>query len=170
MKKKLWILVITLLLSCCGCSKTVMRNNQEMVLLSLYFPHKDTLQLTEEKRFVPKEDTSSVEKTIICVLKELQKGPENQSLLCPFPKEGDMKLSRFSANLAVVDFDSTFFQAHKGDSMSEFLTLSAITNSLTKIPEVNHVSFTVDGIKSQTLKGHFELTETFLFSVDELRK
>ncbi len=166
MKERILVVLMIFVLSLCGCSKSVMVNQQEMVLISLYFPDKKTLCLTEEKRFVPKEEMSTIEEKISCVLKELRKGPENDALLCPFPKEGTMKLSRFSAHMAVVDFSSSFMEGHNGGSTSKFLSLYTITNSLTKIPEVNHVNFTVEGVQAETLKGHFDLTETF-FYVDE---
>ena len=152
-----------------GCSYTdvVTINHQQKVLITLYFPEKETHRFVEEKRFVPKEQVETAEEKIAFVLRELQKGPNNEQLESPFPKEGTMRLHKFSAHMAVVDFSQEFVEAHSGGSTGEYLTLYSITNSLTKIPEVNRVSFTVEGEETELFKGHFDLTETFSFSIDE---
>ncbi len=161
--------ILCVLLTGCTHANIETLNHQQKVLISLYFPEKVTHRLTEEKRFVPKEQVRTVEEKIEYVLKELQKGPESDGLESPFPKMGTMKLNRFSAHQAVVDFSSDFVEAHSGGSTGEFLTLYSIANSLTKIPEVNRVSFTVEGEENELLNGHFDLTDIFSFSIDEIK-
>ena len=160
--------ILCVLLTGCTNTNIAALNQEQKVLITLYFPEKETHCLAEEKRFVPKEQVKTVENKIEYVLEELQKGPVSAHLESPFPKEGSMKLNRFSAHLAVVDFSSEFVEAHSGGSTGEFLTLYSITNSLIKIPEVNRVKFTVDGEENELLKGHFDLTDTFSFGIDEI--
>ncbi len=160
--------ILCVLLTGCTNANIAALNHEQKVLITLYFPEKETHRLAEEKRFVPKEQVKTVEKKIEYVLEELQKGPLSAHLESPFPKEGIMKLNRFSAHLAVVDFSSEFVEAHSGGSTGEFLTLYSITNSLTKIPEVNRVKFTVEGEENELMKGHFDLTDTFSFRIDEI--
>lgn len=163
-------LLLCLLLSGCGGGGILTSTSQERVLISLYFPEKETHQLVEEKRFAPKEQVTTIEDKINYVLEELQKGPLSDHLESPFPKIGTMKLGKFSAHLAVVDFSQEFADGNSGGSTGEFLTLYSITNSLTALPEVNRVSFTIEGEETDLLKGHFDLTETFSFFVDEENK
>ena len=151
----------------CGEKDIVTINNQQKVLISLYFPDKETHQLVEEKRFGAKERFSSTEDKITFVLEELRKGPVSDKLESPFPEEGTISLKEFTGHTAVVDFSQDFVDAHSGGSTGEFLTLYSITNSLTRIPEVERVSFTIDGQETDQFKGHFDLTETFSFGVDE---
>jgi len=160
-------IILCFLLVGCHYTDVAMVNQQKMVLITLYFPEKVSHRLVEEKRFVPKETMTTIENKISTVLEELQKGPNNQLLESPFPKSGRMKLNHFSAHMAVVDFNSEFVKAYCGGSSDEYLILYSITNSLIKIPEVNCVSFTVEGEETELFKGNFDLTETFLFSIDE---
>lgn len=171
---KIWrylaVFCICFLVTGCGQRDIVTINNQKKVLISLYFPHKETHQLVAEKRFGAKERFSSTEDKITFVLEELRKGPVSDCLESPFPEQGTMTLKEFSGHTAVVDFSQEFADAHSGGSTGEYLTLYSITNSLTQIPQVERVSFTVDGQETDQFKGHFDLTETFSFSVDEKEK
>lgn len=161
---------VCLMMTGCGEKDVVTINNQQKILISLYFPHKETHQLTEEKRFGSKERFETVEDKISFVLEELRKGPVSEELESPFPSKGTISLKEFSGHTAVVDFSQDFVDAHTGGSTGEFLTLYSITNSLTKIPGVDRVSFTVDGQETDQFKGHFDLTETFSFGIDETEK
>lgn len=161
------ILLCFFLMGCHRCTDASTVNQQKRILMTLYFPDKQTHQLKEEKRFVLKESVKTPEEQIQYVLKELKKGSENGALESPFPETGNVKLLKFSAHLAVVDFDRECFVSPDGASGKEYAMLLSVSRTLMQISEVRQVRFTVCGEPSERLQGRYDLTKFFLTDIDE---
>lgn len=167
LRKHLLCVIAALCLLCCGCRAGSLAAMNQQQLTLLYFPDRESGQLTEEKRFGEKEELSTTEQTISFLLCQLQKGPESEQLLPVFPADATASLAGFSGRIATVSFDSSL-SSGTGSGTGDFLLLYSITKTLTHLPQVERVIFTVDGTPAEWLQGFFNVTNRL--SVDELKK
>lgn len=134
-------------------------NSQEVVL---YFANTEYVEtgneelehLIPEERLVEYNDTSLEE----AIVRELIKGPESEGLSSPIPSTIQLLGVEVSEGTAYVDFAN---EGLHGGSLQEYFTIEEIVNSLLELDSVDRVQFLIDGEKSDSLMGHYEIVDPF---------
>lgn len=131
----------------------------------LYFPNADSTMLMPVDRTVA-QDVASYPSTIVS---ELIHGPAqtDSSTLWPvFPSGVTLKdvNSVYTADdIVVVDFNNSILPKLKGlTADDEMLMVYAIINSLTNLPDIRLVQFTVDGKRVQFLAGTMDIRDPMM--------
>ncbi|MCL6450953.1 MAG: GerMN domain-containing protein [Acetobacteraceae bacterium] len=124
--------------------------------IALYFVKSTSneLYLTPELRRVRRQPDM-----LSAALKELIKGPSQGSDLGPvLPKNTVVRSVKVENGIAYPDFSQEVTRLNVG-SRGEALSVAAITNTLTKFPEVERVKILVEGKTVETLAGHVDVTQ-----------
>lgn len=148
--KKIFILILTLILLLSGCTKT------ETLEVKLYFPDSDFMYLKPELRSL--EKTENIEKAIV---EEVIKGPENPGL--EKSVDGEVKvLSAVCENgICTVDLSGEFSEFNTGGSTKESMAVMSIVYSLCALEKIEAVKINIDGNENPEFGGHFTLDEPF---------
>ncbi len=136
-------------------------NNDEKEV-TLYFVNKEYVEtgdeslekLVEEKRVVKYSDISLEE----AIVRELMEGSENKEVNTLIPSTVKLLGVEVADKTAFVNFAR---EGLYGGSMQEDFTINQIVNSLIELDNIEKVQFLIDGEKSETLMGHFEILEPF---------
>lgn len=126
--------------------------------LILYFPDEQGEYLVQVDREVAMATSESVEHRII---EELHNPPSNQGLGSVLPQEAFVKSIEVSDGICYIDFNEAFKTKHYGGSTGETMTVYAIVNSLTELPNISHVQFMIEGKRVEDFKGHLDFSELF---------
>jgi germination protein M len=118
---------------------------------------------TERREIVVPEDSAGRAKSI---LKELARGPEAGGSVGTLPKGTVIRSVFFDGTGGVyVDFSRELIDNHPGGSAGELFTIRSIVRTLElNFPEIESVSFLVDGKEIETIAGHIDATVPFAVS------
>lgn len=130
-----------------------LENNQERVV-KLYFSDQQMLNLIPESRKVKTGENFYQQ-----VLEELLLGPYNKELCRTIPEGTKLISFKLEDKTATVNFDHNLRDRHWGGSTAELFTVYSIVDTLTQFPEIEKVSFLLDGEKIDSLVEHVDLTE-----------
>ena len=121
----------------------------------LYFSDKKKNLLTAEPRvFIGSEDPIKLGRTLI---EALIQGPRNE-LLRTIPNETSLRALYIKDKTAYADFSTEIIDGHPGGSLSEYMTIYSIVNSLiVNIPEIEWVKILIGGEEVDTLAGHISI-------------
>ncbi len=107
--------------------------------------------LVPEKREIPVK--TNFYKSL---LEELIKGPVNENIYMPVPRETEVYSLVVKNGVAYIDFSSDIQKANIGGK-GEFLLIKAISNTLTEYREINGVKIYIEGRANDTIGGHIIL-------------
>ncbi len=141
---------------------TVPTKNEE---IRLFFGNEYAEQLVMEKRTVKRADTPEIKAEIL--LRELLAGPRTPDSILTIPEGTRVRSVAFDKNsrLLTVDFSREISTRHPGGTSSELLTVYAVVNTLTAgIDEVKKVKLLIGGKTADTLAGHIDCRNSFVFS------
>lgn len=123
-------------------------------LVKLYFSDQQMLNLIPETRKVRTGENFYQQ-----VLEELLRGPDNKELCRTIPEGTELLSFSLEGKTATVNFDRNLRERHWGGSTAELFTVYSIVDTLTQFPEIEKVSFLLDGEKIDSLVEHVDLTE-----------
>ncbi|MGM9572183.1 MAG: GerMN domain-containing protein [bacterium] len=129
-------------------------NDSQERLVKLYFSDQQMLNLIPESRKVKTGENFYHE-----VLEELLRGPDNKELCRTIPEGTKLLSFKLEGKTATVNFDHNLRDRHWGGSTAELFTVYSIVDTLTQFPEIEKVSFLLDGEKIDSLVEHVDLTE-----------
>lgn len=91
----------------------------------------------------------------------LASGPQAAGGLVPVVPEGTLlREARIEEDLVVLDFNARLVNGHPGGSLSELLTVYALTDSVAaNFPHLRQVRFLFEGQARETLKGHVDVSQ-----------
>ncbi|MCX7635810.1 MAG: GerMN domain-containing protein, partial [Syntrophales bacterium] len=132
---------------------------KEKLEVTLYFSDANERFLVPEKRFIPKEDTTTSQAREI--VKALLDGSKT-GFVNTFPDKVEVLNVRIDGKTAFVSFSKNLVKQHPGGSASEMASIYSLTNTLTEnIPEIKNVKILVAGKEIPSLKGHIDTRNPF---------
>jgi len=135
--------------------------------LNLYFPDQKGELLIPVTREVGIKPNESIEERII---RELMVPPQGYNLTSLIPEKTVVKSIYVDQGICYIDFNEAFRTEHIGGSTSEVMSIYAIVNSLTDLPNINKVQFLIEGKKSESFTGHMQFDILFEQSLDLVSK
>lgn len=130
--------------------------------VDLYFTNPEYVETGDESldKVKPENRTIDYEDTILeeAVIKELLKGPEDESLDSAIPSSITLIDVELIDGTAYVNFEG---EGMSGSSLQEILTLNQILASLLNLDSVDAVQFLIDGEIAESLMGHIVTEEPF---------
>jgi len=129
---------------------------QNRIDIYLYFSNKDNSFLCAEKRnILHPDDSADFGRKII---HELIEGPCNK-LVRTMPEKTVLNAFYVSDDgTAYADFSQEIKSHHPGGSLSEYLTIYSIVNSIVyNVPDIKAVKILINGNEAMTLAGHIGL-------------
>lgn len=142
-------------------------------VLILFFIYSNFLATEEVKLYfsgpqaqylVPEQRQVSVNNLAYNVVKELVKGPNQESLGVTIPPQTKLLKVEVEDKLAKVNFSKELVDNHWGGSTGEMMTVYSIVNTLTSLSNIEQVKILVSGNELQTLAGHLELRDPLKFN------
>ncbi len=129
--------------------------------IKLYFADENASTLIPEKRYINVGNDAPLEAAKI--MAELIKGPQSPGRLPTIPPDTRL-LSAFSLDsILVLDFSREIQINHPGGSTGELFTVYSIVNTMTEnVRGINRVRILVEGVETDTLMGHLDLSEPLL--------
>lgn len=91
------------------------------------------------------------------IIEELIKGPARSDLTRTIPEGTQLISLEINNGVAYVNFSREFKENHWGGSAGETMTLYSVIDSLTELPEIKKVQFLIEGNKTETLAGHYDI-------------
>ncbi|HOP74032.1 MAG TPA: GerMN domain-containing protein [Bacillota bacterium] len=85
-----------------------------------------------------------------------------------FPEGAKVLGVQVDDGLAIVNLNQKATELNVG-SEGEYLAVLSIVNTLTKLPDIYHVKFMVEGEEVESLAGHVDLTQTFSYHPEVVR-
>jgi len=141
--------------------------------IRLYFANEDNTRLKLEIRYVDyTEEDKNAAALATVIVNELIRGPSDDvSLKRTVPAEAKLK-SPVSINgkVATVNMSKEFKTKHPGGKDAEKMTIYSIVNSLTELPEIEKVKFTIDGKTQKEYMGNFKFDSLFPRSAQIISK
>ncbi|HNW36115.1 MAG TPA: GerMN domain-containing protein, partial [Candidatus Ozemobacteraceae bacterium] len=123
--------------------------------VTLYFGVRGGDHLTREVRKIPEQKMLLTQATEL--VKELLKGPFTPEARAVIPAGSQLRSLFYNQGTFYVDFSKEFAESHPGGPTEEALTLYSIVNTLTELDRKARVRFLVNGLETETLKGHVGL-------------
>ncbi|NLJ98698.1 MAG: hypothetical protein GX320_05445 [Tissierellia bacterium] len=130
--------------------------------IDLYFANPEYIETGDEdlEHFVVEEKVLeygdiSIEEAIV---KELMRAPNDSSMTTGIPSTTKLLGVEVADGTAFVNFSQ---EGLFGSSLQEYLTIHQITKSLLELDNIDKVQFLIDGEKSETLMGHYEILHPF---------
>lgn len=140
------------------------RGVQSVVLV---FGDPSAMRLVEERReiVVPADRAIRAKR----ILEELARGPSESGGVRTLPEGTGIRSVVFDdSGGAFVDFTRELVDKHPGGSTGELMTISSVVQTLARnFPNVERVTFLVEGREIETIAGHIDATVPF--SVDQYR-
>lgn len=129
--------------------------------IKLYFSNKEGDALLEDIADINYSGTESIESQI---LQRLIDGPTTQGMYPSIPK-GTKVLSITKADgICTVDFNEKLLD--KLPNVKEEIAIYSIVNTLVELPDVNKVSFTINGIEQKKFMESVDLDQPFETRLD----
>jgi len=138
--------ILTLVLNGCGRSDEAVIDSQTY----LYFRDADGLG-TSRVAFVPEGATKT--ELASSYLTALNQAPSDSALVTLLPEGVDLTSSLLKGNVLMLDFTGSY---HAMDKKTEVLARSGYVRTLTQVPGIDYVVFTVDGVPL-TLDGEIQI-------------
>ncbi len=126
-------------------------NSREIIL---FFANSEGKKLKKEMRNILKSE-SLAQSTI----KQLIKGPTDDSLVSTIPKGTALRSIKIADGLCTVDFNSQLTANFTGGLEQEMLTVYSIVNTLTQFSSIQEVQILIDGETRQTMAGHVNINQ-----------
>ncbi len=121
----------------------------------LYFAHPEGTGLIAEARELPQ--CTELEDCLTQLVEALIAGPHG-NLVPLFPPRTLVRSVQVAEGIATVDFSRELAADHPGGSMTELLTVYALSDTLAvNYPHVRQVRIMLEGQPVETLKGHIDL-------------
>jgi germination protein M len=120
----------------------------------IYFSDEQALNLVPEKRTIADEA-----KPAQGIVQELIKGPEYSSLIKTIPDGTKLISLEIKDSVAYVNLSKEFKENNGGGSTGETMALYSVIDSLTQLPEIEKVQFLIEGNKTDTLAGHYDISQ-----------
>lgn len=116
-------------------------------IVSLYFPLKETNELTPEARLIDiKEIINNPYEKLINLLIE---GPKNDKNKKVIPENTKLNKTYLEGDCVVLDFSAEILNYSKEDDKEKTTIIDSIVNTLTELAEVNRVKIKIDGNENQ---------------------
>lgn len=114
--------------------------------------------LTTEKRLFEATERS-IEEQISLLVETLLAGPEQESLVAPFPDQTSLRAVFVVDNIAVVDLGGATLRDWSTGTTAEMAAAYSLINTITgNLPEIESVQILVEGREVETLAGHLDLS------------
>lgn len=111
-------------------------------VITLYFGDSQAEYVVAETRMVQFDQSESIEKI---VFEELKKGPVTKGLDPVIPKGTQLLSVKTQDGICTLNLSKEFINNHMGGTAGEAMTINAIVNSLTELPNINKVQFLIEG-------------------------
>ena len=112
-------------------------------IVSLYFPSKETKELTPEARLVDiKEIINDPCDKLVNLLIE---GPKNEKEEKIIPENTKLIKSYMEGDCVTLDFSTEFLNYDKSDEKAKSNLTNSLVNTLTQLTEVNKVKILIEG-------------------------
>jgi spore germination protein GerM len=133
--------------------------NQREVTLFFQSPDSDDLVPEVRKIFLTDSITDQAAQTV----KELIAGPQGH-LVATLPAGTQLRgIFVTQDGIAYVDFSQALVDKHPGGSAAEIGTVFSLVDTLTfDFPEIRRVKILVEGEERETLKGHLDLSRSYV--------
>ena len=127
-------------------------------IVSLYFPSKESNELTPEARLVDiKEIINNPCDKLVNLLIE---GPKNDKCKKIIPDNTKILKTYMEGDCAVIDFSSEFLSYNKEDEDEKNNLINSIVNTLTELTEVNSVKILVNGSECEDFNEVYQRKST----------
>ena len=141
-----FILIFSMVFSLIGCGKS---EAEKEVKFSVYYIDKEGAKITSEE-YVPTEKSDN--KLVVKLMEKLcHKGTE-KSNLSAIPKEVTVNGVNIKDGIAVVDFDTNYADM---TSQRELLCRAAVVLTLSQVPSVECVAFTINDNPCKNADGTY---------------
>jgi len=124
--------------------------------LVLYFGNVEGKALVAEVREVVYSSTLSMERV---VMNQLLEGPKEDGMTATLPKDVKVQGVSVRDGVCYVDFDATFLD--EPVNVTDQVVIYSVVNSLTELPNVHQVQFTVNGSTDVMLRNNISLASRF---------
>lgn len=132
----------------------ISENQLRQTIVSLYFPSKETKELTPEARLVDiKEIINNPYEKIVNLL---IKGPKNEKNEKVIPENTKLLKAYMDGECLVLDFSSEILNYDKTDEKAKENIENSLLKSLTQLTEVNSIKILVDGNENEEFKEIYE--------------
>ncbi len=116
-------------------------------IVSLYFPTKETNELTPEARLIDiKEIINNPYEKLVNLLIE---GPKNEKNKKIIPENTKLNKNYLEDDCIVLDFSSDILNYPKDNEKEKNNMINSIVNTLTQLTEINKVKILVDGNENE---------------------
>lgn len=136
----------------------------DKIPVRLYFANEDYTKLRVEIRYIPMTEAKKSPNALAgAIVNELINGPGKDSgLRATIPAETKLRSPiKIEAGTATVDLTKEFKDKLQGGKAEEQAAIFSIVNSLTEVKEIQKVRFTINGKKTEALKGNFQFDAPF---------
>ena len=119
-------------------------------IVSLYFPEKETKELTPEARLVDiKEIINKKKKKIVNLLIEGPKNDKNEKII---PENTKLLKAYMEQDCLILDFSSEILNYNKEDEKAKDNIKNSLLKSLTQLTEVNSIKILVNEEETEEFK------------------
>jgi germination protein M len=139
-----------------GCGRTELPGTR----MALYFVKSTatSFYLSIEYRMIAAGN--SPEEAAGNLMRALIAGPQTQGLTRVLPADTRVISVKIEKGLATMDLSKEATRLNAGSSL-ESLAITAIANTLTKLPDVDRVQLLVEGKVAESLAGHVDIRKPF---------
>lgn len=132
----------------------ISENQLRQTIVSLYFPSKETKELTPEARLVDiKEIINNPYEKIVNLLIEGPKNDKNEKII---PENTKLLKAYMDGECLVLDFSSEILNYDKTNEKAKENIENSLLKSLTQLTEVNNIKILVDGNENEEFKEIYE--------------
>ncbi|MBF0410085.1 MAG: GerMN domain-containing protein [Candidatus Riflebacteria bacterium] len=128
-------------------------------IITLYFSAKDKDKLIREIRKIPQE------KMLLTlagnIISELLKGPVSPEARRTIPEGTIVRSIFFNQGIFYLDLSREFIDKHPGGAAEEVLAVYSIVNTLTELDKKAKVKILINGVETETMKGHLGMRQLF---------
>lgn len=123
-------------------------------IVSLYFPNKQTKELTPEARLVDIKEVMNVPYEKLMNL--LIEGPKNDKLENIIPENTKVLKTFLDGECLVIDLTKDFLNYDMEQENTKENLINSIVNTMTQLTEVNEVKFLIEGKENELLNDTYK--------------
>lgn len=131
------------------------------VVMTLYYADESGTNLLEAEKMVIFPKTKSREQLVI---EQLIKGPELEGLYPTLSKDINLISATVRQGTCYLNFNAEFL--NNSLNVSEYIPIYSIVNSLTELPNINKVQFSIEGNSNVTYKESFSFSQSYERKMD----